>query len=205
MDVTNESDVKLTVNKSIELFGGIDILVANAGFASAALFEKTSSKLWDKNMDVLSKGCFLISREVYQNMMTQDKGGSIIFISSKNSLNASKGASAYSVAKSSLLHLSRSIALEGSTYKIRSNVVNPDAVIQNSKIWSGGWKKQRADGNKISINKVEEFYKNRSLLKVSILPEDIAESVYFFASSKSKKSTGNILNVDGGNITSFTR
>jgi len=205
MDVTNESDVKLAVNKSIELYGGIDILVANAGFASAALFEKTSSKLWDKNMDVLSKGCFLISREVYQNMMTQDKGGSIIFISSKNSLNASKGASAYSVAKSSLLHLSRSIALEGSTYKIRSNVVNPDAVIQNSKIWSGDWKQQRADGNKISINKVEEFYKNRSLLKVSILPEDIAEGVYFFASSKSKKSTGNILNVDGGNITSFTR
>ena len=205
MDVTNERDVKQAVNKSIELFGGIDILVANAGFASAALFEKTSSKLWDKNMDVLSKGCFLISREVYQSMITQDKGGSIIFISSKNSLNASKGASAYSVAKSSLLHLSRSIALEGSTYKIRSNVVNPDAVIQNSKIWSGGWKKQRADGNNISINKVEEFYKNRSLLKVSILPEDIAEGVYFFASSKSKKSTGNILNVDGGNITSFTR
>ena len=205
MDVTKENDVKNAVNKSIELYGGIDILVANAGFASAALFEKTSSKLWDKNMDVLSKGCFLISREVYQNMITQNNGGSIIFISSKNSLNASKGASAYSVAKSSLLHLSRSIALEGASYKIRSNVVNPDAVIQNSKIWSGDWKQQRAYGNKISISKVEEFYKNRSLLKVSILPEDIAEGVYFFASSKSKKSTGNILNVDGGNITSFTR
>tara|TARA_B100001063_G_scaffold91427_1_gene85043 strand:- start:197 stop:1111 length:915 start_codon:yes stop_codon:yes gene_type:complete len=205
MDVTKENEVKNAVNKSIELFGGIDILVANAGFASAALFEKTSTKLWDKNMDVLSKGCFLISREVYQNMITQNNGGSIIFISSKNSLNASKGALAYSVAKSSLLHLSRSIALEGASYKIRSNVINPDAVIQNSKIWSGDWKQQRAEGNKISINKVEEFYKNRSLLKVSILPEDIAEGVYFFASSKSIKSTGNILNVDGGNITSFTR
>ena len=205
MDVTNENDVKHAVNQSIELFGGIDVLVANAGFASAALFENTSSKLWDKNMEVLSKGCFLISREVYQNMMNQNKGGSIIFISSKNSLNASKGASAYSVAKSSLLHLSRSIALEGASFKIRSNVVNPDAVIQNSKIWSGDWKKQRADGNKIPITKIEEFYKNRSLLKVSILPEDIAEGVYFFASSKSIKSTGNILNVDGGNITSFTR
>ena len=205
MDVTNENDVKHAVNQSIELFGGIDVLVANAGFASAALFENTSSKLWDKNMEVLSKGCFLISRDVYQTMMNQNKGGSIIFISSKNSLNASKGASAYSVAKSSLLHLSRSIALEGASFKIRSNVVNPDAVIQNSKIWSGDWKKQRADGNKIPITKIEEFYKNRSLLKVSILPEDIAEGVYFFASSKSIKSTGNILNVDGGNITSFTR
>ena len=205
MDVTNENDVKHAVNQSIELFGGIDVLVANAGFASAALFENTSSKLWDKNMEVLSKGCFLISREVYQTMINQNKGGSIIFISSKNSLNASKGASAYSVAKSSLLHLSRSIALEGASFKIRSNVVNPDAVIQNSKIWSGDWKKQRADGNKIPITKIEEFYKNRSLLKVSILPEDIAEGVYFFASSKSIKSTGNILNVDGGNITSFTR
>ena len=205
MDVTNENDVKHAVNQSIELFGGIDVLVANAGFASAALFENTSSKLWDKNMEVLSKGCFLISREVYQTMINQNKGGSIIFISSKNSLNASKGASAYSVAKSSLLHLSRSIALEGASFKIRSNVVNPDAVIQNSKIWSGDWKKQRADGNKIPITKIEDFYKNRSLLKVSILPEDIAEGVYFFASSKSIKSTGNILNVDGGNITSFTR
>ncbi|MDG2007006.1 MAG: bifunctional rhamnulose-1-phosphate aldolase/short-chain dehydrogenase [Alphaproteobacteria bacterium] len=205
MDVTDEKDVKNAVSESINFFGGIDILVANAGFASAALFEKTSTKLWDKNMDILSKGCFLISREVYQNMMEQNNGGSIIFVSSKNSLNASKGASAYSVAKSSLLHLSRSIALEGSVYKIRSNVVNPDAVIQNSKIWQGDWTKQRAKSNKINVKEVEEFYKNRSLLKVSILPEDIAEGIYFFASSKSKKSTGNIINVDGGNITSFTR
>ena len=205
MDVTDEKDVKNAVSESINFFGGIDILVANAGFASAALFEKTSTKLWDKNMDILSKGCFLISREVYQNMMQQNNGGSIIFVSSKNSLNASKGASAYSVAKSSLLHLSRSIALEGSVYKIRSNVVNPDAVIQNSKIWQGDWTKQRAKSNKINVKEVEEFYKNRSLLKVSILPEDIAEGIYFFASSKSKKSTGNIINVDGGNITSFTR
>ena len=205
MDVTKEQDVKKAVSESTKEFGGIDILVANAGFASAALFEKTSTKLWDKNMDILSKGCFIISREVYQNMITQNKGGSIIFVSSKNSLNASKGASAYAVAKSSILHLSRSIALEGAEFKIRSNVVNPDAVIQNSKIWDGEWKKQRAEGNKISVGNIEEFYKNRSLLKESILPEDIAEGIYFFASSKSKKSTGNIINVDGGNITSFTR
>ena len=205
MDVTSEKDVQNAVSESINQFGGIDILVANAGFASVALFEKTSTKLWDKNMDILSKGCFLISREVYQKMIEQNNGGSIIFVSSKNSLSASKGASAYSVAKSSLLHLSRLIALEGSAYKIRSNVVNPDAVIQGSKIWKGDWKKQRAISNQISISNVEEFYKNRSLLKESILPEDIAEGIYFFASSKSKKSTGNIINVDGGNITSFTR
>ena len=205
MDVTKEQDVKKTVSESTKEFGGIDVLVANAGFASAALFEKTSTKLWDKNMEILSKGCFIVCREVYQNMISQNKGGSIIFVSSKNSLSASKGASAYAVAKSSILHLSRSIALEGAQYKIRSNVVNPDAVIQNSKIWSGEWKKQRAEGNKINIDSIEEFYKNRSLLKESILPEDIAEGIYFFASSKSKKSTGNIINVDGGNITSFTR
>ena len=205
MDVTSEKEVKKAVSSSINTFGGIDILVANAGFSSAALFQNTSSKLWDKNMDILSKGSFLISREVYQKMIDQNNGGSIIFIASKNSLNASKGASAYSVAKSSLLHLSRSIALEGANYKIRSNVINPDAVIQGSKIWQGEWKKQRAASNKISINNVEDFYKNRSLLKVSILPQDIAEGIYFFASSKSQKSTGNIINIDGGNITSFTR
>lgn len=205
MNVTSEKEVRKAVSNSINTFGGIDILVANAGFSSAALFENTSSKLWDKNMDILSKGSFLISREVYQKMIEQNNGGSIIFIASKNSLNASKGASAYSVAKSSLLHLSRSIALEGANYKIRSNVINPDAVIQGSKIWQGEWKKQRAASNKISINNVEDFYKNRSLLKVSILPQDIAEGIYFFASSKSQKSTGNIINIDGGNITSFTR
>ena len=158
MDVTNEKDVK-NYTLGINFFGGIDILVANAGFASAALFEKTSTKLWDKNMDILSKGCFMISREVYQNMIEQNNGGSIIFVSSKNSLNASKGASAYSVAKSSLLHLSRSIALEGSEYKIRSNVVNPDAVIQNSKIWKGDWTKQRAKSNKINVTKLKNFIK----------------------------------------------
>ena len=205
MDVTNEKEVIKAVSSSVDTFGGIDILVANAGFSSASLFENTSSKLWDKNMDILAKGSFLISREVYQKMIDQNNGGSIIFIASKNSLNASKGASAYSVAKSSLLHLSRSIALEGSNYRIRSNVINPDAVIQGSKIWQGEWKKQRAASNKISISNVEDFYKNRSLLKVSILPEDIAEGIYFFASSKSQKSTGNIINIDGGNITSFTR
>ena len=205
MDVTNEKEVVKAVSSSVNTFGGIDILVANAGFSSASLFENTSSKLWDKNMDILAKGSFLISREVYQKMIDQNNGGSIIFIASKNSLNASKGASAYSVAKSSLLHLSRSIALEGSNYRIRSNVINPDAVIQGSKIWQGEWKKQRAASNKISISNVEDFYKNRSLLKVSILPEDIAEGIYFFASSKSQKSTGNIINIDGGNITSFTR
>ena len=205
MDVTNEKEVIKAVSSSVDTFGGIDILVANAGFSSASLFENTSSKLWDKNMDILAKGSFLISREVYQKMIDQNNGGSIIFIASKNSLNASKGASAYSVAKSSLLHLSRSIALEGSNYRIRSNVINPDAVIKGSKIWQGEWKKQRAASNKISISNVEDFYKNRSLLKVSILPEDIAEGIYFFASSKSQKSTGNIINIDGGNITSFTR
>ncbi len=205
MDVTNENQVRETVRQTTITFGGIDTVVANAGFASTSLFEKTSAELWDKNMNILSKGAFLISREGYQTMLNQDIGGSIIFIASKNALSASKEASAYSVAKSSLLHLSRSIALEGADKKIRSNVVNPDAVIRNSKIWGGEWKKQRAATNKISVDSIEEFYKNRSMLKVSVLPEDIAEGVFFFASDKSKKSTGNIINIDGGNIVSFTR
>jgi NAD(P)-dependent dehydrogenase (short-subunit alcohol dehydrogenase family) len=205
MDVTNENQVKEAVRQTTITFGGVDTVVANAGFASTSLFEKTSAELWDKNMNILSKGAFLISREGYQTMLDQDIGGSIIFIASKNALSASKEASAYSVAKSSLLHLSRSIALEGADKKIRSNVVNPDAVIRNSKIWGGEWKKQRAATNKISVDSIEEFYKNRSMLKVSVLPEDIAEGVFFFASDKSKKSTGNIINIDGGNIVSFTR
>ena len=136
-------------------------------------------------------------------MKDQGLGGSIVFIASKNALAASPGAAAYCTAKAAEVHLARCIALEGAPFGIRANTVNPDAVLRGSKIWRGEWRTQRAASNKVSEDDLEEVYRQRSLLKRSVYPEDIAEAVYYFASDLSAKSTGNILNVDAGNAVRF--
>jgi NAD(P)-dependent dehydrogenase (short-subunit alcohol dehydrogenase family) len=138
-------------------------------------------------------------------MKRQGRGGSIVFVGSKNALVASPGASAYCTAKAAALHLARCLALEGAEHGIRANVVNPDAVIRGSRIWDGSWRKERAASNKIEESELEDFYRKRSLLKRSVLPEDVAEAIYFFACEASAKSTGNVLNVDAGNLTAFPR
>ena len=129
----------------------------------------------------------------------------MIFISSKNGLAASPGAAAYCTAKAAEIHLARCLALEGAPKGIRVNVVNPDAVLRGSRLWEGNWRKERAQSNKINEDQLEEHYRQRSMLKRNVFPEDIAEAVYFFAGDASYKSTGNILNVDAGNIQSFPR
>lgn len=205
MDVTSEDAVAESFAGAALEFGGVDILVSNAGIASSAPIEETSLDLWNRNMSILSTGYFLVSRAAFQVMKTQGIGGSIVFIGSKNGLAASPGASAYCTAKASELHLARCLALEGASEGIRVNVVNPDAVLRGSKIWSGDWLKERAEAYGKDTSELEEHYRQRSLLKRSVLPEDIAEASYFFASEASAKSTGNILNVDAGNVQAFTR
>ena len=205
MDVTDESAVIHAAAETCVEFGGYDILVSNAGIASSAPIEQTSLALWNKNMDILSTGYFLVSREAFKVLKAQGIGGSIVFIASKNGLAASPNASAYCTAKAAEIHLARCLALEGAPDQIRVNVVNPDAVLRGSKIWSGDWLKERADAYGKDTADLEEHYRQRSLLKRSVLPEDIAEAAYFFASEASSKSTGNILNVDAGNVQSFTR
>ena len=205
MDVTDEAAVILAATETCVEFGGYDILVSNAGIASSAPIEQTSLALWNKNMDILSTGYFLVSREAFKVLKAQSIGGSIVFIASKNGLAASPNASAYCTAKAAEIHLARCLALEGAPDQIRVNVVNPDAVLRGSKIWSGDWLKERADAYGKDTADLEDHYRQRSLLKRSVLPEDIAEAAYFFASEASAKSTGNILNVDAGNVQSFTR
>jgi NAD(P)-dependent dehydrogenase (short-subunit alcohol dehydrogenase family) len=138
-------------------------------------------------------------------MKRQNLGGAIVFVASKNALAASVNAAAYSTAKAAEVHLARSLALEGAGSGIRVNVVNPDAVLHGSKIWTGEWREQRAAAYHIKPDELEEHYRQRSLLKRSVLPEDVAEAIYFLASDMSAKSTGNIINVDAGNAQSFTR
>jgi rhamnulose-1-phosphate aldolase/alcohol dehydrogenase len=205
VDVTSETGVDAAFHEALLAFGGMDIVVANAGIASAAAFEDTSLELWNRNIAILATGYFLSARAGYRIMKEQGLGGSIVFIASKNALAASPGASAYCAAKAAEVHLARCLALEGAPFGIRANTVNPDAVLRGSKIWQGEWRTQRAASNKVNEDELEEVYRQRSLLKRSVYPEDIAEAVYYFASDLSAKSTGNILNVDAGNAVSFTR
>ncbi|WP_314187957.1 bifunctional rhamnulose-1-phosphate aldolase/short-chain dehydrogenase [Paracoccus yeei] len=205
MNVTNEAQVVRAYAEMAVEFGGIDILVSNAGIASSAPIEDTSLALWSRNMDILSTGYFLVSREGFRMLRTQGIGGAVVFVASKNGLAASPNASAYCTAKAAEIHLARCLALEGAEAGIRVNVINPDAVLRGSRIWEGEWLDQRASTYGTDKEGLEEMYRKRSLLKRSVLPEDIAEGVYFLASDLSAKSTGNILNVDAGNVQSFTR
>jgi rhamnulose-1-phosphate aldolase/alcohol dehydrogenase len=205
VDVTDEAAVATLYRDAAWNYGGIDICVSNAGIASAAPIEETSLALWKRNVDILATGYFLVAREAVRLLKAQGLGGSIVFIGSKNALAASPGASAYCTAKAAELHLARCLALECAPAGIRVNVVNPDAVLRGSRIWQGEWAEQRARQNKTTTDELEAVYRERSLLKRSVYPEDIAEAVAFFATERSSKSTGNIINVDAGNAGAFTR
>jgi rhamnulose-1-phosphate aldolase/alcohol dehydrogenase len=204
-DVTSEAAIADLYAETALMFGGLDICVSNAGIASAAPIEDTTLELWRRNMDILSTGYFLVSREAVRLFKAQALGGSIVFVGSKNALAASPGASAYGAAKASELHLARLLAVECAPLAIRVNVVNPDAVLQGSRIWKGSWRAERAQQHKAAPDELESVYRERSLLKRSVFPEDVAEAVAWFASERSAKSTGNIINVDAGNAQAFTR
>lgn len=205
VDVTREAEVEAAFATAAREFGGLDILVSNAGISSSAPLDETPLAMWDKNMAILATGYFLASREAFRLMKRQGLGGSIVFIASKNGLAASPNAAAYCTAKGAEIHLARCVALEGAPLGIRVNTVNPDAVLRGSKIWEGEWLEQRAATYQTDKSGLEEMYRKRSLLQRSVYPEDIAEAVLFLASDASSKSTGNILNVDAGNAVSFTR
>ena len=204
MDVTDETAVAAGFAFAARECGGVDILVANAGIASAAAIEDTTLEIWRRNHGVLAEGYFLVSRQAFP--LLKDFGGSIVFVGSKNALAATPGASAYASAKAAALHLARCLALEGGPHGVRVNVVNPDAVIRGSRIWGGAWRQERADAYGIDPGEaLEAHYRDRSLLKREVLPEDVAEAVAFFVSDLASKSTGNILNVDAGNAQAFPR
>ena len=205
-DVTDEDEVTRAYRWAILEYGGVDVVVSNAGLASSAPIEETSVEMWDKNHAVLAKGYFLVSREAFKIMKEQGVGGSLIFVASKNAMAAGKNASAYSSAKAAELHLARCLAEEGGPEHIRVNTVNPDAVLSGSKIWGSSWREERAAAYGIKPEELEEHYRKRNVLKVNVLPENIADAVLHFASeARSSRSTGNVLNVDGGVKDSYPR
>jgi NAD(P)-dependent dehydrogenase (short-subunit alcohol dehydrogenase family) len=205
-DVTSEDSVAAAFGAAVDAYGGVDIVVSNAGVASSAPIEETTLAEWERNHAILGTGYFLVARAAFAVLRRQASGGSIVFVASKNSLVAGKNAAAYSSAKAAELHLARCLAEEGGNAGIRVNTVNPDAVLQGSRIWDSSWREERAAAYGIDPDDLEEHYRQRTTLRVNILPEDIAEAVLHFASPRrSGKSTGNVLNVDGGVAAAYPR
>jgi rhamnulose-1-phosphate aldolase/alcohol dehydrogenase len=205
-DVRSEEAVAGAFRSAVEAFGGVDVVVSNAGVASSAPIEETTLAEWERNHAILGTGYFLVAREAFAVLRAQGRGGSIVFVASKNALVAGKNAAAYSSAKAAELHLARCLAEEGGSAGIRVNTVNPDAVLQGSRIWGSSWREERAASYGIEPDELEEHYRKRTTLGVNILPEDVAEAVLHFASDRrSGKTTGNLLNVDGGVAAAYPR
>ncbi|RAZ81158.1 bifunctional aldolase/short-chain dehydrogenase [Planococcus halotolerans] len=205
MDVTSEEQVQEAFRRTALAFGGVDIIVNNAGLATSSPFGETTLKEWDLNMNVLGKGYFLVAREAFNQMKEQSIGGSMVFIGSKNSIYAGKSAAAYSSVKALEAHLARCIAAEGGEFGIRVNSVLPDAVLQGSAIWGSKWREERAAAYGIEPDQLDEHYRQRTTLLVNIYPKDIADSILFLSSSKAEKTTGCMITVDGGVPAAFTR
>ena len=205
VDVTSEEAVVEMTRRAVLEYGGVDILVASAGLATSAPITETTLEDWEQNYAVLARGTFLAARETFRVLLEQGRGGSVVFVASKNALVAGANAAAYSSAKAATLHLARCLAEEGGPHGIRVNTVNPDAVIQGSSIWSSDWRAERASTYGVGEDELQTFYQARTKLGVAVLPEDVAEAIAFFAGPRSAKSTGNILNVDGGVTAAYPR
>ena len=205
VDVTSEDAVIAMTRSAVLEYGGLDILVASAGLATSAPVTETTLEEWEQNYAVLARGYFLAARETFRVLFEQGRGGSVVFVASKNALVAGANAAAYSSAKAASLHLARCLAEEGGPHGVRVNTVNPDAVIQGSSIWSSDWKAERASTYGVSTEELQSFYKGRTKLGVAVLPEDVAEAIAFFAGPRSAKSTGNVVNVDGGVTAAYPR
>lgn len=204
MDVTRESSVREAFCTVLREFGGLDIVVSNAGVATVASVEKLSLSDWEKNIAVNATGHFLVAREAFQLMKRQGMGGTLIFMVTKNVLAPGAEFGAYSASKAACAQLARITAIEGAPFGIRSNMVNPDGVFRGSGLWSE-IKKERAKTYGIPVTRLEDYYRKRNLLKVRVEPEDVAEAVLFFASRRSSKTTGAMLPVDGGLREAFPR
>lgn len=205
VDVTDETAVRRAFEDTVLTYGGVDIVVSNAGISTSNPIEQTSLEEWNLNQNVLGTGYFLVAREAFRVMRAQRLGGSVVFVASKNGLVGGRNAAAYSSAKALEIHLARCLAEEGGSAGIRVNTVNPDAVLRGSGIWDSSWRDQRAQTYGIEPDQLEEHYRARTTLKVNVFAEDVAEAVLFFASDRSSKSTGNILNVDGGVAAAYSR
>ena len=205
LDVTGRIDIENAFTQTALSFGGVDIIVNCAGLSISKPIEEHTDKDWDLLYDVLVKGQFMVTQAGVAVMRKQDMGGDILNIVSKNALVSGPNNAGYGSAKAAQLHLSRLNAAELGKDKIRVNVVNPDAVISDSKIWAGAWAEGRAKAYNVKVEELPAFYAKRTLLNEIINPGDIADACFAFVGGLLSKSTGNILNVDGGIAMAFVR
>jgi len=205
LDVTDAEAITNAFEQAVLSFGGVDILVNCAGLSISKPLEDHTVQDWDTLYNVLVKGQFLMTQSAVNILRKQDLGGDVINIVSKNALVSGPNNAGYGSAKAAQLHLSRLNAAELGKDKIRVNVINPDAVISDSKIWAGGWAAGRAKAYGVKIEELPAYYAKRTLLNEIILPEDIANASFVLVSGLLNKSTGNVLNVDGGVAMAFLR
>lgn len=205
MDVTSEASVRGAFEETVLAYGGLDILVSNAGIAHSSPVVRMDLADWERSFAVNARGHFLVAREAMRVMLAQELGGALVFVATKNVMSPGKDFAAYSAAKAAEAQLAKVLALEGAPHGIRSNIVNPDAIFQDSGLWSPEVRRERAAAQGIAVEELEEFYRKRNLLAVRILPDDVAEAVLFLASDRSSKTTGCTLTVDGGVKDAFPR
>ncbi|HXU12205.1 MAG TPA: SDR family oxidoreductase, partial [Candidatus Binatia bacterium] len=205
LDVADEASVEAAFRDTVVAWGGVDLVVSNAGMAHSAPLDKMELADWQRSLDVNATGHFLVARAALRILKDQMMGGGLVFIASKNVLAPGKDFGAYSAAKAAQTQLARVLAIEAGEHGIRVNIVNPDAVFQDSRLWSEAVRQERAKAHGVLPDQLEDFYRKRNLLKVRVLAEDVAQAALWLASDRSGKTTGCILPVDGGVREAFPR
>ena len=204
-DQSDPDVVRATVAAAVDSFGGIDGAVINAGIGVTGLLDDLTDEQWQTSLRVNLTSGFLLTREIMRAMKEQGTGGSLVYVASKNAFGPGAGFGAYSVAKAGMVQLMRIAALEGGAHGIRSNAVNPDAVFDNSRLWDGGLREERAAAHGIAPEELEDFYASRNILHRHVTTIDVAQSVAFLLSDQSSRTTGAVIPVDGGVAGAFPR
>lgn len=204
-DQSKEDGVRETVESTISHFGGIDGAVINAGIGVSGNLEELSLDKWEQGIAVNLTSAFLMTKYTMSALRTQGMGGSLVYVASKNAFAPGAGFGGYSVTKAGMLQLMRIAALEGGSAGIRANAINPDAVFDNSLLWAGGIREQRAAAHGVKPEELEDFYASRNMLKVRVRTEDVAHTAAFLLSDESSRTTGTVIAVDGGVAAAFPR
>jgi rhamnulose-1-phosphate aldolase/alcohol dehydrogenase len=205
VDVSSPEEVLRAITESVLAFGGVDLVVNNAGLSISKSLEETTIEDWDRQHSVMPRGSFLVSQATAKVMMTQAMGGDIIYIVSKNAVFAGPNNVAYGAAKADQAHQVRLLAAELGQYGIRVNGINPDGVVRGSGIFAGGWGAQRASVYGVEEDKLGEFYAQRTLLKREVLPEHVANAVFVLCGPELAHTTGLHIAVDAGVAAAFLR
>ncbi|MEE8442803.1 MAG: bifunctional rhamnulose-1-phosphate aldolase/short-chain dehydrogenase [Dehalococcoidia bacterium] len=205
LDVTQPEQVVDGFRQAVLAFGGLDILVSNAGVAPTGTLDQLPLADWQRSLDVNATGHLLVAREAVRIMREQGMGGSLVFIATKNVTAPGRGFGAYSAAKAAEAQLARVLAIENGTYGIRCNIINPDAIFQDSGLWSQELREERARAHGIAVSEIEDFYRRRNLLQAFVTAGDVAEAALYLAGDRSAKTTGCMITVDGGLPEAFPR